>query len=398
MNVPPSMTQRARYMVRMFACVVSLILGSSQVALGAEPSVEQLRKELRQRDAAIADLLKRVAELERRIGLKEPQREPAAPVTAATPRTEPKRDAPIPEGPTAQPAVAAAEKEPQPAPGAVEVDELAAERALERTLTTQGVLLLPAKAFEIEPFFTFNRRDLDEPSLTLDETVVARGFRTRRNEYDLGLRGKFGLPFDSQAEVSLPYRIVEQDVANPGDVNFDSSSRTGSSQGDIRLGLAKTLVRERGWRPDLVGRVAWDTATGDQFDDDIALGIGFHELQLSLTALKRQDPLAFSGTLSYEKAYEKNDINPGDEWGATIGVSLAASPQTALSAALVQRFISSSKVDGRRVSGSDRVSGSLLLGASVLLGRQTLLSVNGNVGLTDDAPDYGFSLALPTRF
>ena len=38
----------------------------------------------------------------------------------------------------------------------------------------------------------------------------------------------------------------------------------------------------------------------------------FNELNFSATALKRQDPLAFTSTLSYRKTFKKDGIEPGD--------------------------------------------------------------------------------------
>ncbi len=149
-----------------------------------------------------------------------------------------------------------------------------------------------------------------------------------------------------QIELDLPYRIVNRTVET-GTLPFFKSSDTGSSFGDVKVGIAKTLVRERGWVPDLVGRVTWDTDTGSIADNDVALGIGFNEIRASLTALKRQDPLAFTATLSYENTFEKDNIEPGNALGISIGASLAASPETSLSAALAQSFTQELKVNGR---------------------------------------------------
>ena len=87
------------------------------------------------------------------------------------------------------------------------------------------------------------------------------------------------------------------------------------------------------------------------------MGSGFHELQASLTAVKRLDPLALIGSISYEKAFEEDDIEPGDEIGLSLGVSLAASPETALSATLQQTYSYEDEIDGREIAGSRRRAG-----------------------------------------
>ena len=53
------------------------------------------------------------------------------------------------------------------APGQFEVDEEAIERALERTLVQEGVLLLPLGQAEIEPSFTYTRREFDVPTVVV---------------------------------------------------------------------------------------------------------------------------------------------------------------------------------------------------------------------------------------
>ncbi|HKJ88657.1 MAG TPA: hypothetical protein VKA48_09140, partial [Gammaproteobacteria bacterium] len=48
-------------------------------------------------------------------------------------------------------------------PGRVVVNKEAAERALERTLTQTGALLVPPGQFEIEPGFSYTRRERTQP-------------------------------------------------------------------------------------------------------------------------------------------------------------------------------------------------------------------------------------------
>jgi hypothetical protein len=176
-----------------------------------------------------------------------------------------------------------------------------------------------------------------------------------------------------------------------------AEEREAAGLGDINLSLAKGLLRERGWRPDLVGRIEWDTDTG-RTDDGIALGSGFHELTGSLTAAKRQDPLVFVGTVSYGTSLEAGGVDPGDRVGLSLGAVLAASPETSLRFFLAQGFAREAEVDGQEVEGSDRVGASLVLGASSALPWRTLLDVSVGVGLTGAAPDYSLNVSLPVRF
>ena len=209
-----------------------------------------------------------------------------------------------------------------------------------------------------------------------------------------------GMPFDSQVEIGVPYQYVNQSaVTRVGGQERQEVDGSGQGLGDISVGVAKTLLRENGgWWPDLVGRLTWDSDTGETTDGDVLLGGSFHELRGSFNAVKRQDPLAFVGGVSYQTTFEKDNVKPGDELGFSFGAVLAASPETSLRLALGQRFIDEATLDGEGIDGSDRVVGTATFGASVVLGRGILLDVAADIGLTDDAPDYAARASLPIRF
>src|SRR5690606_17196933 len=286
-------------------------------------------------------------------------------------------------------------------PGQIQVDEDEIDRALERTLVQSGALLLPLGQAEVEPYFSYTRDESAASMVVFAENGLSVGadVKIRRNEFVSGQTLRFGMPFDSQVEFGFPYQMVDQSmVASTSTGGSDAVDGFGRGMGDISIGVAKTLVRENGgWWPDLVGRITWDTATGGTRSNAVALGGGFNELRGSLSAVKRQDPLAFVGGVSYETTFEKDDVKPGDELGFTIGTILAASPGTSLRLALDQRFVDTAEVDGRGVDGSDFVSATATLGASVVLGPGVLLDVAADIGLTDDAPDYGARASLPIR-
>jgi hypothetical protein len=283
-----------------------------------------------------------------------------------------------------------------PAPGQVEVDEEAAERALDFTLVQQGVLLLPFGRNQFTPSFTYSRQTGDFPVVVNGQLAEED---VRRNEFEFLASLFVGLPFDSQLELSLPYNLVEQKIVdNVLGSPVQESSDTGHGLGDFSVGLAKTVLRERNWWPDVILGVNWDTGTGESDDNDVPLDGGFQELTGSISLTKRQDPLVFVAGAFYQATFEHNDIDPGDQLGFNIGTFLAASPNTSLRVVLNQSFIDEFKVDGQSIDGSDRVQSILTFGASAILGRYVLLDGAVGVGLTDDSPDYSVSISLPIRF
>jgi hypothetical protein len=361
------------------ALVLAGVVATVATPAVAQTSSGQLERQIQQRDAVIRDLTRRIEALERRSA--PPVAAPAA--AASKPSTT-------------------AESAPKVAPGAVEVDEMAAERALERTLVAGGALLLPAGQVEVEPSFSYTRRDDNNIPVLVDiggGDLVLANQKVERDELTPGLGLRVGLPWDSQLELSLPYNITQQDeILDVGAAARDTRNGWGNGIGDLTVGLAKTVLREGIVRPDLIARVTYNTGIGDKDDNDITLDGGYSSVTGSLVALKRQDPLAFVASAFYQKSFESDNVNRGDQYGFTLGTLLAASPETSLRFQFQTTFIDDVEVDGTTIDDSDQAQGVLVIGASSILSRGVLLDVAGGIGLTDDAPDYFVTLSLPIRF
>lgn len=378
----------------MLLALLGSALSSSTTAhaQSSEATIEQLQKELRQRDAIIRNLVRRVEKLERQFG--------AGTSAAASPVAGPTGS--VAESPAGAqpPAVAAAEpvestpgpagpKMSPPAPGQLEVSEEAAERALERTLVATGNLLVPKGFAEVQPLFSYTRRE--QPTQVF--------FNLNRNEFSWALDMRLGLPWESQFEIALPYTLAQQQVtdiavAPPQQV----SNSWGNSFGDLTIGLAKTFVHESGWIPELLGRVTYEIPTGPQSRNNVPLPGDRSLLGFSLTATKRQDPLVFVATGGYIKSFEKDLIDPGDQVNFLTGVFLATSPETSLRAVLQNNFVEAVRINDVTFRGSDTVQTVLNLGVSSILGRGILADLQVGGGLTSSAPKYSVTLSGTYRF
>lgn len=274
------------------------------------------------------------------------------------------------------------------AQGALDVDADAAERALERTLALEGTVLLPPGTFETVGSLTYDYFDFKDLGGTQ---------RTRRDRLIGRLELRYGLPFDAQIELSLPYNRVHERIDKTAPP-VTSTSDTGSGAGDIRLGFAKTLMRENGSLPDLVGRISYDSASGDDEDNGVSLTSDAEELELSLHALKRLDPLALSARLGYEWSFEKNNVDYGDTVSLGLAASLAASPATSVSIGLDASWGDEARVGGVKIAGSSSNQAVLKFGVSSIVARNTLANVSVGAGLTDDSSDYYIGFSLSRRF
>ncbi|MEZ5848362.1 MAG: transporter [Geminicoccaceae bacterium] len=281
-------------------------------------------------------------------------------------------------------------------------EDLIIDRALERTLAGIGTLLLPSGAIEVEPSLAYALNDDATPVFITDiddVSLFVGANRQRRQSVSAVTAIRAGLPFDSQIELELPWHWTdERIVTEVGNAGAAENDEQGSGMGDLRIGVAKTLYRGEDRLPDFVGRLFWDTASGEREDNSVGLGGGRNEFGASLSFLKRQDPLAFTGGVSVETSLEDNNVQQGDRLGVSVGAVLAASPHTSLKIGYTHRFEKKAEFDGNGIPGSSRTFGILSLGAAAVVARRTLVDFTIGVGLGDDAPDVTARLAVPIRF
>jgi hypothetical protein len=373
-------------MKRITVLSVSLILlinGVTGVALAAKDetvTMDQFEKAIAERDRIIIELLRRVEKLEKQI--------------TGTPEvtTEPENTGSSDEIPQSV-------DNSTTKPGTLQVDELTAQRALERGLVNEGKLLLGAGQMELVPNFSYQRFEFDgATAVQVGPDTFVGNIDAERDTLDVGLLFRHGLPWEAQFEASVPYRFVNSEGTTTVDGSIVSSlDRNGSGFGDLRLGLAKTLLNEvEGW-PNLIGRITWDTSTGKKRDDDLALGFGFDEVEVSLTALTSRDPMVFFGTFAYQNTFEEDGIEPGDAYKLNLGTAVAVSPENSLTFSLSQSYYEELQLNGQNIEGSDRLASSFNIGLSTIMGPRTLLQLNVSLGLTEAASDYGFEISLPIR-
>ncbi|MEW6613607.1 MAG: transporter [Pseudomonadota bacterium] len=368
------------------ACPTPVLAQSAPPA----PADGQLQQEIASRDATIRDLLKRVEALEQKLN--------AANATAAA----------SPTAASAAPAMAAA---PAPAPAEADADVEAeaggesGDRALEWALIREGGLLLAPWSLELEPGLSYAYRSTGTLFLAPDGTLIEAQNVLKRETLSSGLTTRLGLPWDTQLDLQIPYVIDDNRTVSFGPVQQKESE---SGLGDISIGLTKQLIRQKGWRPNLLASVLWKTTTGEsalgpspQSLSFVSLGSGFHAVQGALTAVKPQDPLVFFGTLSYTANLSDTkagaEIDPGDAVGLKAGTILAANPDTSLRFALNLARIGETKRNGGTIPGSDYVSGLVELGISSVLSPKTLLDISAGIGLTNSSPDFVLSASLPVR-
>jgi len=377
--MPTNSTTLGRVAFFVTAVSVTVASGAGNRAV-AQPktnvTTEDLRDALAERDAIIIDLMHRVEALEHERASRPGDAEIAS--AGETLRTDATHSD--------------AESE-------VSIDELRAERALERSLVEEGARLLPPGRLEIVPGFTVRHYETDFPSVLSmgSENIIGEEYN-KLDLYEREIDLRFGLPWASQLEIGIPYRKIERQMKTAGMIGSVQSvvDQSGSGAGDITLGFAKILASESNVRPNLIGRLVWLTGSGDERDGAVQLGGGTSGVGAQLSASWRRDPVVFTVSGDYTHYDEHDGLRPGESVGVSLGLGLAINPDTALMFSLDQAESREFERNGVKLAGTDGTFTTLGLSAATILGRRLLLRVNTGIGLTEDAPDYRFGVSLST--
>jgi len=396
----------------------------TQEAPGSDAAkIRELQKRVDQRDAIIRDLMRRVERLERgqtahasagagalsstsSEGDKKTVRsQPSGSSVAATPALTTPTVAPSQPTPIAQATPAPSQAPPasqpeKPGPGQFDVSEEAAQRALERALVQTGAALLPSGTFEFVPTLTYQYQRASTPgqiALTTGGSVLITENVARSHQLEANALMRAGLPWGMQAEIGVPWDYKRLSVAsrvNGAGLSEQVTDVTGL--GDPTFSLTKQVLTESDVRPGLFLSAGWNSNFG-QVKHHIPLGTGFNEVLAGVTAVKRQDPLVFTGGFTYEKTLEHNGLTPGDQYIGTLAMLMAVSPETSLRFNQQVTFGREATFHGKAIPGSEKTAGTFSFGLLSILGRGLVVDFTAGIGETPDAPNFFVQLGFPIR-
>lgn len=359
---------------------------------GSNRSREQLARLVKEREETIDQLVKRVEALEAKVPTG------SSVLRDGVVKTDPPATPPVIRKKAPEKKIAENPKSPSVKGGSDE-DQDSAQRALERTLVISGALLVPYGQFEVQPGFSYFRYSAQDSILTQQGSLLKLNSLYSNTDMMLGSAFlRLGLPLDAQLEAYVPYESIGRNLVSRNGSQIDAfASSAVSGFSDVRVGLAKTLLTERNWWPDVIARITWNSNTG-QYPHQSPIGLGYHELAGSLTVSKRQDPLVFYGTVSYQAPLTSGNRSPGDILGVTIGTILGASPETSMRFFINQNFVSNSSLNGQTLSGTYGNISTLNIGGSTVLGKGFFMDLTAGVGLTRESPDYTVGTSFAYRF
>jgi flagellar motor protein MotB len=189
--------------------------------------------------------------------------------------------------------------------------------------------------------------------------------------------------------------------------------------GDVTAGLQYQPIRSGGSFPALIligrytfpmGRSPYDINP----DHELATGQGYASADGALSLSKTIDPIIAFGTFNYTYNFEAEDLSqvrsggriltkvkPGQEFGLSVGIGFAMSYKVSLNMAYQYVYRLENEYfwqDSESTLSGTSVSSVLSLGTGWRLSPKFSMYFKVGIGLTDDDPDFIFSMRLPFEF
>lgn len=263
--------------------------------------------------------------------------------------------------------------------------------------------------------------------------------RIKADNWTLDLTGRYNLNNRWQFDVNVPV-VYRESTYQSGGANGGSGTATSEESvsrdptiGDVNFGVSYKFLDESANLPDAVVSLRVKAPTGqDPFGiklvqspnntnlyvpESLPTGNGVWSITPGISLVKTFDPAVLFGSLSYTHNLENSfdDISStvnqkvpgkvrlGDSYQLGLGVAFALNEKMSMSFSvsdLIQRK-SKLKPDGgdwQSVVSSDANAGYFNVGMTIAASDNLTIVPNLSIGLTDDAPDFTFSLKFPYYF
>ena len=301
------------------------------------------------------------------------------------------------------------------------------KKATDQLLLERGAVLLPRGTLQIEPSVDYAKFSGDRiaiDGLALFNAIIIGTIRVDDLDREIltaQLRARFGITNRLQADLTIPY-IYRRDTEVLGVATNSAfeNTFTGQGIGDIQAGLTYQVLLGRGWIPATLFRLFGRFPTGEHpfniptrpvgtmgIDRRLVrapTGSGFFAVGSTVTFVYTSDPVAFFFGGGYTANLPRTfsnvgaSINPGDSYNFFAGMNVALNERVSLNLSFVNERTLRSTQGGFIVPGSAFNDARVVLGASVALNKHVTLLINTGIGLTEQSPDFSFTVSLPITF
>ncbi|AZF47389.1 autotransporter outer membrane beta-barrel domain-containing protein [Pseudomonas sp. R2-7-07] len=262
--------------------------------------------------------------------------------------------------------------------------------------------------------------------------------RIKSDSWTLDLTGRYNVDNRWQFDLNVPVVYRDSTYQSGGAGNDATATSEGSvtrdpTIGDVNFGVAYKFLDETPTLPDAVVSVRVKAPTGKEpfgiklvkqpnndnlyIPESLPTGNGVWSITPGISLVKTFDPAVLFGSLSYTHNFEdsfddiSSEVNQkvggkvrlGDSFQLGVGVAFALNEKMSMSFSvsdLIQRK-SKLKPDGgdwQSVVSSDANAGYFNVGMTIAASGNLTIVPNLAIGMTDDAPDFTFSLKFPYYF
>ncbi|MGX1126894.1 hypothetical protein [Pseudomonas sp. HLS-6 TE3448] len=264
--------------------------------------------------------------------------------------------------------------------------------------------------------------------------------RIKADNWTLDVTGRYNLNQRWQFDVNVPVVYRESTYQSGGAQNnaqgiTEQTVTRDPTIGDVNFGVAYKFLDESESLPDTVFTLRVKAPTGQEpfgikllqdpnndslfYPEDLPTGNGVWSITPGISLVKTFDPAVLFGSLSYTHNLEESfsDIsstvgqsNPGkvrlgDSFQVGAGIAFALNEKMSMSFSVSDLIVKKSKInqtdtnDGWvTVPSSDANAAYFNVGMTLAATDKLTIVPNLSIGLTDDAPDFTFSLKFPYYF
>lgn len=262
--------------------------------------------------------------------------------------------------------------------------------------------------------------------------------RVKADNWTLDMTARYNLAQRWQFDINVPvvYRESTYSSGGAGGAGANTSDATVTRDpeiGDINVGVAYKFLDEDETWPDAVATLRIKAPTGKDpygiklrevpgndnlsVPESLPTGNGAWAITPGISLVKTFDPAVLFGSLSYTYNMQDSfsDISPqvnskvpgdvklGDSWQIGGGIAFALNEKMSMSFSVSDQFASKSKIkpdggDWQSIANSDYNAANFNIGMTFAATDNLTIVPNLSIGLTDDAPDFSFSLKFPYYF
>ncbi|EIK95935.1 hypothetical protein PMM47T1_14796 [Pseudomonas sp. M47T1] len=423
---------------------LSALLPATFVQAAPDPQVEELKAELLQLKQRYDQQQQALMVLEQRVKQVEESPPAPAPKRLSKSPAEPSKAQTVATG---APGTSAAQASGGAAGGASYGQSLKDDAAPAQSvdnLYSENTGFFGGGKFSVETGITYSHYDTRQlvlnGFLALDSIFLGNinVDRIKADSWTLDVTGRYNINNRWQFDLNVPVVYRESTFQSAGaggsttTISQESVSRD-PTIGDVNAGVSYKFMDEGPYRPDAVLSLRVKAPTGKDpygiklvkssdndnlaVPDSLPTGNGVWSVTPGISLIKSFDPAVLFGSFSYTHNFENSfdDIDPnvgstiggkvdlGDSFQVGMGVAFALNEKMSMSFSLSDLIQRRSKIkqdggDWQGVPASDANAGYFNIGMTIAASDSLTIVPNLSIGMTDDAPDFTFSLKFPYYF